>query len=68
MSGSPFNGPTNVIALGLASNGGNLLASGYNTTNGLQLFTIGSGGAITLAASTGTAASTIIPAAVAMSH
>jgi 6-phosphogluconolactonase (cycloisomerase 2 family) len=68
MSGSPFNGPTNVIALGLASNGSNLLASGYNTTNGLQLFTIGSGGAITLAASTGTAASTIIPAAVAMSH
>jgi 6-phosphogluconolactonase (cycloisomerase 2 family) len=66
--GSAYSGPANVIALGVASNGSNLIASGYNTTNGLQLFSIGSTGAITEVASTGTAASTLIPAVVATTH
>jgi 6-phosphogluconolactonase (cycloisomerase 2 family) len=68
LSGSPFSAPTNVISLGITSNGSNLLANGYNTTNGLQLFSISSAGAITEAASTGTGASTLIPAVIAVSH
>jgi len=68
MTGSPFNGPTNVIALGITSNGSNLLASGYNTSNGLQLFSIGSGGVITLTASTATGSSTANPVSLGMSH
>jgi hypothetical protein len=68
LTGSPFNGPTNVISLGITSNGSNLLANGYNTTNGLQIFSIGSTGALTQSGSTGTAASTLIPAVIAMTH
>jgi len=68
LTGSPFSGPNNVIALGVTSNGSNLIASGYNTTNGLQLFSIASTGALTEVASTGTASSTIIPAVVATTH
>jgi 6-phosphogluconolactonase (cycloisomerase 2 family) len=68
ITGSPFSGPSNVIALGITSNGNNLIASGYNTTNGLQLFSIGPTGALTEVGSTGTDASTIIPAVVATTH
>jgi 6-phosphogluconolactonase (cycloisomerase 2 family) len=67
-SGSPYNGPTDVAALGRDSTGNYLLAVGYSTTSGIQLFTIGSGGALT---STGSAASgnTLgIPAVLALTH
>jgi hypothetical protein len=68
LTGSPFSGPTNVISLGVTSDSNYLLANGYNTTNGQQLFSIGSTGALTEAASTGTGNSTLIPAVVSMSH
>jgi 6-phosphogluconolactonase (cycloisomerase 2 family) len=66
--GTAYSGPPNVIALGVTSNGSNLIASGYNSTNGLQLFSIGSTGALTEVASTGTASSTLVPAVVATTH
>jgi 6-phosphogluconolactonase (cycloisomerase 2 family) len=67
-TGSPFNAPTDVAALGRDSTGNYLLALGYSATSGVQLFTISSGGALT---STGSAASgnTLgIPAVLALTH
>lgn len=56
IAGSPFAGPGSVTALGADNTGGYLVAVGYNATSGIQLFTIGSGGVLTLdgSAATGT--------------
>ena len=47
--GTPIVGPANVSVLGIDSTGKYLLAAGYNSTNGLQVFTISSSGALTAA-------------------
>lgn len=68
LSGSPFTGPTNVSALGVDKSGTYMVAVGYNGTSGVQLFTVGSTGSLTLTTSAGTGTSTAYPAILAMSH
>ncbi len=68
VSGSPFTGPTNVSALGVDKSGTYLVAAGFNSSSGVQLFSIGSTGALTLAASSGNGTSTAYPVVLAMTH
>jgi 6-phosphogluconolactonase (cycloisomerase 2 family) len=67
LAGSPYTAPTSVDALAIDSTGKYLIASGYNATSGIQLYTIGSAGALTPTASAadGTAD---IPSAIAATH
>ncbi len=66
--GSPFNGPTNVSALGVDNSGTYLTAAGYNSTTGLQLFKLSSGALGSAVASAGTGTNTTYPALVALTH
>ena len=68
VSGSPFTGPTNVSAIGADKSGTYMVAVGYNGTSGVQLFTIGTSGALTLTTSAGTGTSPSFPAILALSH
>lgn len=68
LSGSPISGPTNVSALGVDKTGSYLVAAGYNGSSGVQLFTIGTNGALSLKASAGSGTSTAYPAVLAMTH
>lgn len=68
ISGSPFTGPTNVSALGVDSSGGYMVAAGYNSSSGVQLFSISSSGALTLVTSAASGTSTAYPVVLAMSH
>ena len=45
-----------------------MVAAGYNGTSGVQLFTVGTTGALTLTTSAGTGTSTAFPAILALSH
>jgi DNA-binding beta-propeller fold protein YncE len=67
-SGVAYNAPTNVGALGRESTGTYLVALGYGSPSGTQIFAIGSGGGLTENNSVASGASTSIPAAVAMSQ
>jgi 6-phosphogluconolactonase (cycloisomerase 2 family) len=67
-SGSPFAAPTNVSALGVDNSGKYMVAAGYNSSNGVQLFTIGSTGTLTSVATAATGTSTAYPVVLAMSH
>ncbi len=60
-------GPTNVSALGVDRSGTYLLAAGYNSTNGLQMFTMSSTG-VSAVASQGTGGTTSIPVVMALTH
>jgi len=62
------NAPTNVGALGHDSSGSYLLALGYGSTSGTQIFAIGSTGTLTENNSAASGTSTSVPAAIAMSH
>lgn len=66
-TGSPFTGPTNVSAIGVDNSGKYMLAAGYNSTNGVQLFSISSG-TLSLLTSAATGTSTAYPVVLAMSH
>lgn len=68
LSGSPFTGPDNVSALGVDKSGTYMVAAGYNGSSGVQLFRIGTDGALTAAASAGTGTSTAYPVVLAMTH
>lgn len=68
IAGSPFTGPSTVDAMAFDSTMKYLIASGYNTSTGIQLFTIGSNGALTSAATAATGISPIIPGAIATTH
>lgn len=68
LTGSPFAAPKTVNALSIDSTQGYLIASGYNSTAGVQLFKIGSAGALTAGASTGSGTVTAIPGAIAVTH
>jgi 6-phosphogluconolactonase len=63
--GSPFSAPTNVSAVSFDNSGAYLLASGYNTISGTQLYTVGSKGALTSSASAPTGVTPGIPTAIA---
>ena len=67
LSGSPYNGPTNVSAIGADKSGKYMVAVGYNGTSGVQLFSVTSG-ALTLVTSAGTGTSPDFPAILALSH
>jgi 6-phosphogluconolactonase (cycloisomerase 2 family) len=67
-TGSPFTAPTNVSAIGVDNSGKYMLAAGYNSTSGVQLFSVSSSGVLTLAASAATGTSTAYPVVLAMSH
>lgn len=68
LTGSPFAAPTTVNALSIDSTQAYLIASGYNSTSGVQLFKIGSAGALTSGASAGSGTVTAIPGAIAVTH
>lgn len=68
VTGSPFSAPATVSALAVDSTGGYLVAAGYSATNGVQLYTIESGGLLTQSATEGTGTSTAIPAVLALIH
>jgi 6-phosphogluconolactonase len=68
ISGSPFTGPSSVSAIGVDKSGDYMVAAGYNGTSGVQLFSIGTGGALTLITSAGTGTSPDYPAILALSH
>ena len=68
LSGSPFTGPSSVSAIGVDKTGNYMVAAGYNGTSGVQLFTVGTGGVLTLVTSAGTGTSTAYPAILALTH
>lgn len=68
LSGSPYTGPTTVNALAVDSTSAYLIASGYNASTGIQLFSIGTTGALTSVGTAGTGTSALIPNAIATTH
>ena len=69
ISSSPFTAPASVSAIGTDKSGSYMVAVGYNGSSGLQLFTVGTTGALTLTTSAGTGTSTsTVPAILALSH
>jgi len=68
VTGSPFNAPTDVAALGYDSTGDYLIGIGYSATSGTQLFTIGSAGALTSSSYAASGTTLTIPAIVALTH
>lgn len=60
--------PTSVSALAVDNSGKYLLAVGYNTTSGLQIFAIGTTGVLTSVATAGTGAALGVPALIAVTH
>ena len=68
LSGSPVTGPANVSALGVDKTGSYLVAAGYSSGSGVQLFAIGTNGTLSLKASAGSGTSTAYPAVLAMTH
>jgi 6-phosphogluconolactonase len=68
ITGSPVTGPGTVSALGRDNSGKYILAAGYNGTSGVQLFTIGSAGGLTLSGSAATGTNLAVPTVVVMTH
>lgn len=68
ISGSPFPGPYAVSALARENSGKYLVAAGYNSSSGVQIYTIGSGGTLTAGGVAGTGTSTAVPALIAVTH
>ena len=69
IAGSPFPAPTDVNALGLDSTGKYLVAAGYNSNNGAQVYTIGTGGVLTASTTVApTNTTTGNPVVIAMTH
>lgn len=67
LTGSPFEAPASVGALLRDRSGSFLVAAGYGTT-GLEMFTIGTGGGLTLTGSAATGKVTTVPVAMAVTH
>jgi 6-phosphogluconolactonase len=68
ISGSPFAAPTNVSALGLDNSGKYLVAAGYNSNNGAQVYTIGTTGGLTASSTVAPTSTTSNPVVIAMTH
>lgn len=70
LTGSPYPAPTTVTALARDSKSAYVIASGYDATSGIQLFSIGSTGALTLTSSgsAGSGTATAIPGEIAATH
>jgi DNA-binding beta-propeller fold protein YncE len=68
LTGSPFTAPPGVTSLARDNSGDYLLAEGYSATSGIQIFGIGSTGALTSNNTAASGTSTVYPAAVATTH
>ena len=69
LTGSPYPAPTLVNALAHDSTGAYIIASGYNSTSGIQLYSIGSNGILVSIGSAGSGiAQPIPPSAIAATH
>ncbi len=68
LAGSPYAAPASVAALGIDSTNGYLVAAGYDANAGVQLYSIGSAGALTAVHSAATSTAKQDPVLVAMSH
>ena len=60
--------PAAVRSLGFDKSGTYLLANGYSSTGGVQLYTLGSTGTLTAASSVATGTTTTVPAVMALTH
>jgi 6-phosphogluconolactonase len=68
ISGSPFTGPTSIGALAIDNTSGYLITSGYNTSTGIELFAIGTTGALTSSGSAGSGTNAAVVSAIATTH
>jgi 6-phosphogluconolactonase len=68
LTGSPYAAPATVNALAFDSTSAYLIASGYDSTSGIQLFTLGTAGALTQSGTAATGTSQAIPGAIAATH
>jgi len=68
ITNSPFTGPVSVSALGVDKSGGYLVAAGYSSSNGVQLFSMGTTGTLSLVDSAGSGTATTYPAVLALTH
>ncbi|HVG27279.1 MAG TPA: beta-propeller fold lactonase family protein [Acidobacteriaceae bacterium] len=68
VTGSPVSGPTQVSALGIDNTGAYMMAAGFDSSAGVQLFSISSSGALTKVASAVSGTSTAYPAVLALTH
>lgn len=68
LGGSPFAAPANVSALGVDNTGKYLVAAGYDGTSGVELYSLGSSGTLSLADKAGSGTSTAYPAILALTH
>ena len=64
LSGSPFAAPTGVDAIGRDSTGAYILAEGYNATSGIELYSIGTTGALAESSEAASGTTTSIPVVV----
>ncbi len=67
---SPYAAPASVGALAIDSTGAYLIAAGYNATSGIQLYSVGSAGALTPSVSAIAGSGTVgaIPTEIAVTH
>lgn len=65
---STLAGPNAVSSLSVDKSGTYLLAAGYNAATGLQLYTVGSNGALTATGSAATGTTTTVPVVMALTH
>ena len=68
LTGSPYVAPTLVNSLAHDSTGAYLIASGYNSSSGIQLYSIGSTGVLASIGSAGSGILPAIPGAIAATH
>jgi 6-phosphogluconolactonase len=68
LTGSPYTAPTNLSALAIDSTSAYLIASGYSSSSGIQLFALGSNGALTSSATAASGTALLIPGAIAATH
>ncbi len=64
LSGSPFAAPTGIDALGRDSTGAYILAEGYNATSGIELYSIGTTGALAESSEAASGITTGVPVVV----
>jgi 6-phosphogluconolactonase len=70
VTNSPFTAPEDVSSIGIDNTGDYLLAAGLNSSSGIQLYSIGSTGSLTVVSGTSvpTGTTLTIPTVVAMTH
>ena len=68
IAGSPFTAPTLIGALSFDQSGAYLLASGYDATTGIELFTLGTTGALTTSGTAASGTTQSILSAIATTH